>query len=113
MGTNALANEIDGIKERVNVKSRDIARLVGTSPQTVSRWYAGESSPPTDRLRPLLTLNWIATRLSEFFEPEEARLWLYRPHPLLDGASPADYIEQERVDEVLALIDHLESGAYV
>ncbi|MGH3442365.1 MAG: MbcA/ParS/Xre antitoxin family protein, partial [Nitriliruptorales bacterium] len=47
------------------------------------------------------------------FEPEEARLWLYRPHPLLDGASPADCIEQERVDEVLALIDQLESGAYV
>lgn len=97
----------------MNVKSRDIARLVGTSPQTVSRWYAGESSPPTDRLKPLLTLNWIAARLSEFYEPEEARLWLYRPHPLLDGASPADRIEQDRVDDVLALIDQLESGAYV
>lgn len=113
MGTSVLASEIDTIKANMNVTSRDIARLVRTSPQTVSRWYAGESSPPTDRLRPLLTLNWIATQLAELYEPEEARIWLYHPHPLLYGDSPAQRIEMGRVDDALDLIDQVFSGAYV
>jgi len=41
--------------------------------------------------------------LAEFYEPDEARLWLYRPHPLLAGGRPADRIQAHDIDAVLAL----------
>lgn len=109
----ALSREIDEIKERMNVKARDIAELLGTTPQTISRWHAGQVSPSTEHLRTLLTLNYIAKEMTEFLPPEEARIWLYRPHTQLGGRSPADVIEAGRTDDVLELIDQIASGAFV
>lgn len=109
----ALASKIDSIKEHTNIRSRDIAQLLGTTPQTISRWKSGESSPPTERLRKLLTLDWIASQLADYYTASEARIWIYSPHPLLDGDSPADRIEEDQIDDVLALIDQLDSTAIV
>lgn len=109
----ALSREIDEIKERMNVKSRDIAELLGTTPQTLSRWHEGHISPSTDNLRTLLTLNYIAKEMADFLPPDEARLWLYRPHPQLGGKSPADLIEAGRTDHVLGLLNQIATGAFV
>jgi len=61
----------------------------------------------------LLKLDWLSDQLSAFYEPDEARLWLFSRHVELDGQRPADLIAEDRMDEVLAVIDRLHSGAYV
>lgn len=109
----ALAREVDEIKTHMNVTSRDVAELLGTTPQTVSRWHSGNASPSTDRLRTLLTLSYVAKETAEFLPPEEARLWLYRPHPQLGGKSPAEVIQAGRTDHVRDLLDQIASGAFV
>jgi transcriptional regulator with XRE-family HTH domain len=109
----ALAERIETIRERGGINSREVAQLLETTPQTVSRWQTGRSSPHPRSLDRLLKLEWIAQLLSEFYTPEEAKLWLFSPHRQLDGARPADLISEDRMDEVLALIDQLQSGAYV
>ncbi|MGH7281416.1 MAG: antitoxin Xre/MbcA/ParS toxin-binding domain-containing protein [Polyangiaceae bacterium] len=48
-----------------------------------------------------------------FYSPDEAHLWLFSPQRLLGGATPADRIEQDKVDDVLALIKQLQDGAFV
>jgi len=50
--------------------------------------------------------------VTEFYPPNEARLWLFSPHWLLEGQSPADRIDEDRVDDVLALIAQLRDGSY-
>ncbi|HET7475202.1 MAG TPA: MbcA/ParS/Xre antitoxin family protein [Dermatophilaceae bacterium] len=55
----------------------------------------------------------MATQLGEFYEPDDARLWLYSPHKLLSGRRPAELIAAGDIDAVLALIDQLRDGAYV
>lgn len=111
--TNPVAEKIRGIRESLELSNGDVAELIGTSPQTVSRWDTGASSPTTDRLRTLLTLSWVAEELSELYTPVEARVWLYHPHRRLGGHSPADMFEAGKTDEVRQLVDQMVSGAYV
>ncbi len=109
----ALAERLDTIKERGGVRAREVAQLLDTTPQTVSRWQTGKAEPQPASLKRLLALEWLVEQLAAFYAPDEARLWLFAPHPLLGGEIPADRIQHDRVDDVLALIDQLRDGAYV
>lgn len=109
----AVANRLDAIRDRGGIKGREIAQLLDTTPETVSRWNTGKTDPQPDRLQRLLALEWLLDQLSNLYEPDEARLWLFSPHRLLDGDRPADRIQAGRVDDVLALIAQLRDGAFV
>jgi transcriptional regulator with XRE-family HTH domain len=109
----ALAVRLNTIRDRGGMKSREVAQLLDTTPQTVSRWQTGKVEPQPDRLQRLLNLDWLVSELSELYEPDEARLWLFSPHRLLDGKRPADRIQKGQVEDVLALISQLRDGAFV
>lgn len=109
----ALAIRLDTIRDRGGIKSREVAQLLDTTPQTVSRWQTGKVEPQPDRLQRLLNLDWLLSELAELYPPDEARLWLFSPHRLLGGERPADRIQQGRVDDVLALISQMRDGAFV
>ncbi len=111
-GAGALVRKLDAIRDGAGVQGREIAQLLGTTPQTVSRWRTGKAGPQRRSLDRLLTLAWLAEELAEFYPPDEARLWLFSPHRLLEGQRPADRIEEGRVDDVLALIAQLRGGSY-
>jgi transcriptional regulator with XRE-family HTH domain len=109
----ALARKLETMRERGGIRARDVAELLGTSPQTVSRWQQGRTEPHREKLQRLLVLEWVIDQLAEFYSPEEARLWLYAPHRLLLGETPANKIAQGSIDEVIAIINQLKDGAYV
>jgi len=111
--SNALAVRIDSIKGNAGIKSRDIANFLGTTPETVSRWLTGKVDPQPERLKKLLMLEWLMDRLAQFYTPDQARLWLFSPHKLLGGETPAEFLEKDNFDEVLALIDQLGDSAYI
>ena len=111
--TSAVAVRLDAIKNRAGIRSREIAQLLDTTPQTISRWQQGRAEPQPTKLQQLLTLEWLTDQLAEFYEPGEARLWLFSPHRLLGGERPADRIAHGDADAVLALIDQLRDGAYI
>lgn len=109
----AVAERIDSIRSRGGIHSREVAQLLDTTPQTVSRWRTGKASPQPDGLQKLLTLEWLVGELAEFYEPDQARLWLFAPHRLLGGERPADLIQRGQLDDVLALISQISDGAFV
>lgn len=109
----AVAVRLDRIKERGGIKGRDVAQLLDTTPETVSRWKTGKIEPHRNRLQRLLALEFLMEELSEFYQPDEAKLWLFSPHRLLGGDRPADRIQEDKIDDVLALVDQLRDGAYV
>ena len=86
----ALAERLDSIRARGGMHSREVAQLLDTTPQTVSRWRTGKVSPQPQGLQRLLTLEWLIGELAEFYTPDQARLWLFAPHRLLGGDRPAD-----------------------
>ena len=53
------------------------------------------------------------TRLQEFYEGEEVGKWLSEPHPQLNGKSAFDAIKDGETQSVMAIIDRLESCAYL
>jgi transcriptional regulator with XRE-family HTH domain len=109
----AVSRLVGELKAYGGLKGRDIANILGVSPPTVTRWSKGEASPAIDKQTALAQLRWVAERLSDFYEPEEVRLWLQSPHPQLAGARPYDLIIDGRTREVLEVIERLDSGVYL
>ena len=109
----AVAAKLESIKDKTGIRGRQVADLVGTTPQTVSRWQQGRVDPQPSHLSRLLTLEWISSELSEFYEPGDAKVWLFSRNRLLHGATPAELIQEDKIDEVLAVIEQLKTGAYV
>jgi uncharacterized protein (DUF2384 family) len=110
---NAIARKIDSIQSKGALKSMDIALIVGTRPETVSRWNQGKAFPQRDKERILLDLEYVVDQLSDFYEPDEARLWLFSRQKLLEGKQPAELIHDGKTDRVIEIIDQLRDGVFL
>ena len=109
----AVAKKLESIRHSGGISAREVAQLLDTTPQTVSRWQTGRASPQPASLDRLLKLDWLADQLSELYAPDEARLWIFSPHPDLRGRTPADLISENKPDIILEIIDQLQSAAYI
>ncbi|HEY5412210.1 MAG TPA: antitoxin Xre/MbcA/ParS toxin-binding domain-containing protein [Caulobacteraceae bacterium] len=95
------------------MQGKDIANIVDVSTATVSRWSRGNGTPPLRTQTVIAELRYVVDRLSDFYTPDETRLWLHARHPLLNGERAIDLINVGRTEEVLAVIERLDAGAYV
>jgi hypothetical protein len=111
--SNAIARKLQAIERKSAMRSVDVANLLGARPETVSRWNQGKAFPRPDTQKLLLDLEYIVDQLSDFYEPQDARLWLFSRQKLLRGATPAEAIQSGRVSDVIAVIDQLREGVFV
>lgn len=109
----AVSRMVGELRRLSGLKNVDLANIIGVSPPTVHRWSRGQGSPTIEKQQVIAELRWVAERLSDFYEPDEARLWLQTGHPQLGGARPYDLINDGRIADVLEAIDRLESGVYL
>jgi len=110
---NAIARKLLAIEEKGAMRSVDVANLLGTRPETVSRWNKGKAFPRPETERLLLELEYIVDQLSDFYEPKDARLWVFSRQKLLDGVTPAELIQRGETERVIAVVNQLRDGAYV
>jgi transcriptional regulator with XRE-family HTH domain len=108
----AVARILDDLRDRGGLQGKDLANIINVSTATVSRWTNGKAHPDIDRQTILVDLRYVVDRLSDYYTPEETRLWLHARHPQLDGERAIDLINQDRTKEVLAIIERLDAGAY-
>ena len=111
--SSAVSRKLESIRAKGAMKNVDVANLLGLRPETVSRWNQGRAFPHPGAERTLLELEYIIDQLSDFYEPDEARLWLFSRQKLLDGAIPAALIQRGQTDEVLAVINQLRDGVFL
>lgn len=111
--SNAIARKLESIQQKSAMRSVDVANLLGTRPETVSRWNQGRAFPRPDAQKLLLDLEYIADQLSDFYEPADVRLWLFSRQKLLNGEIPAELIQKGRANEVIAVIDQLRDGVFI
>lgn len=109
---NAIASIIEDLRQRGGLKGTDVANIAAVSPATVSRWTSGSASPHPKTQLLISDLRYLVDRLAEFYDPDETRIWLYSKHRLLNGERVIDLIHAGRADEVLAVIESLDQGAY-
>jgi transcriptional regulator with XRE-family HTH domain len=108
----AVARIIDDLRDRGGLKGIDVANIAEVSPATVSRWTSGKALPHPKTQLIISDLRYIVDRLSEFYMPQETRLWLYAKHRLLEGQRAIDLIHQGQADRVLAVIESLDEGTF-
>lgn len=111
--SNAIARRLEAIQTKGAMRSADVANVLSVRPETVSRWNQGKAFPHPSTEKQLLELEFIVDQLSDFYEPKEARLWMFSRQKLLGGEVPADLIQKGRVDEVLTAVNQLRDGVFV
>src|SRR5947209_20621787 len=92
--TTAVARIIEELRSRGGLKVTDIANIASVSPATVSRWIAGKALPDPQTQLVISDLRYVIDRLSEFYTPDETRLWLYSKHRLFNGERAIDLINR-------------------
>jgi transcriptional regulator with XRE-family HTH domain len=111
--SSVIVRKLDSLRKAGAMNITDVANVLGTTPATVSRWNSGKASPKRSKELLLVELEYIVDRLQEFYTPEEARLWLFSRHRLLNDRKPADLIQEGDIDSVLAVIEQLSDLVYV
>ena len=111
--TSAVAKRLDALRKKGAMKNIEVANLLGTRPETVSRWNQGRAYPRATTEKTLLELEYIIDQLADFYEPNEARQWIFAPQRLLAGASPAELIQNGRIDEVMRLVAQIRDAVHL
>ena len=111
--SNVVARQLESIRTKGAMRHVEVAELLGTRPETVSRWNQGRTYPHSGTERMLLELEFIVNQLSDFYEPNEARQWIFSPQKHLRGLSPAELIRKGRIGEVRRLVDQIRDAVYV
>ena len=111
--SNAIARKIESIEQKGGMRSIDVANVLGTRPETVSRWNQGKAFPRGDTERLLLDLDYIVDQLSDFYDPLEARVWLFSRQRLLNGNSPVNLIQQGDTNTVIRILDQLRDSIFL
>lgn len=111
--SNAISRKLDSVQQKGALRSIDVANIIGTRPETVSRWNQGKAFPRPDAEKVLIELEYVVDQLADLYEPREARLWLFSRQKLLKGEIPAELLQKGRATEVITLIDQLRDGVYL
>ncbi|TMJ86325.1 MAG: DUF2384 domain-containing protein [Alphaproteobacteria bacterium] len=109
----AVARKLESLRNKGAIRNIEVANLLGTRPETVSRWNQGRAYPHSNTEKVLLELEFIVDQLSDFYEPNEARQWIFSPQKHLGGVSPAELIRQGRIEDVRRLVNQLREGVYL
>lgn len=108
----AVSRILERLRDEGGLQGKDIANILAVSPATVSRWSSGRASPDLHTQTVIAELRYVVDRLSDFYTPDETRLWLHTPHPMLGGERAIDLINAGRTEEVLSVIENLDAGAF-
>lgn len=108
----AVARRLDSLRAKGAMKNIEVADLLRTRAETVSRWNQGRAYPHANTEKTLLELEYIIDQLADFYEPNEARQWIFAPQKLLGGITPAELIRTGRIDEVMRLVGQLRDAVH-
>jgi putative toxin-antitoxin system antitoxin component (TIGR02293 family) len=107
-----LIARIGDAVEQTDLDYADLARALDTSPRTISRWLADQTSPRGATRERLLEVLAVLEALSGVLRPEAAHDWLYAPNPSLGHEKPIDLLRAGNFRVVLGAIDAMADGVF-
>jgi|GraSoiStandDraft_9_1057307.scaffolds.fasta_scaffold383437_1 transcriptional regulator with XRE-family HTH domain len=113
MSASIYGRTLERLEEKAGLSYEDIARIVGASPRSISRWARGDADPRSRSRDRLLETAAVVTELSGVLTPDAAHVWLFTPNPFLDFDRPIDLVTDGQYRRVLAAIEALADGVFV
>ena len=107
-----VADRLHTIMSHGRLDTADVARLLNTTPRTVSRWLREETEPRWEVRERLLEFFAVMERLQQVVKPAAAHDWLFTPNQLLGHEKPADRLRRGEFRPVLEIIDALGEGVF-
>lgn len=101
---------LDRLLEGDIVDTEDVARVVGSTSRSVSRWHAAGSAPRRLSEERLLELKAVVDLLRSVLRGEPARLWLRSPNPELGWEKPLDLVAGGEYRRVIGAILAMAEG---
>ncbi len=100
--------------DTLKLTQTEIGVALKADERTVRRWAAKEVSPKGHHREKLEKLDDLRHLLSEVFQTQaEANQWLYSRVPALYGRTPISQIRRGQIEEVIAALATIESGAFL
>lgn len=90
---------------------RALAEILGVSSSQVSRWRRGQR-PDRDNADRLAGLALVVEMLLRWLEPEIVEEWLTGANAHLDGATPAYFVQQSQLAEVVGALEAMKAGVF-
>jgi len=112
IGTIALADQLNRLRERVPLPAQDVARATGADLETVQGWLGREAAPMGACANRLTELIAVIDEMAGTFKPDSLPSWLSDAAPALDGQAPADAIAAGGYERVMDLALGLSAGAF-
>jgi transcriptional regulator with XRE-family HTH domain len=99
------------LRKQARLSQEDLARVLGTSWVTVSRWERKSSRPDAERSARLRRLKELIRRIGKAIPEEELVSFLTTPHRLLRGYRPADLLESDySFQDLIDFVEAAKSG---
>jgi len=111
MGVKAvgICDDVKVLREGLGLTQEELARLIGVSARTVSRWENGESEPTALALKGIRRWQQMLDRLEEVFTAEALPRWFHLPNEVLGGRTPFEVAcTVGGEEEILNLLGRLE-----
>lgn len=83
-----VCEDVQKLREALGLTQEQLARLLGVSLRTISRWEAGESQPTPLAQKELRRWQQLLLEMEELFKPEAIARWFTAPNPVLGGKTP-------------------------
>lgn len=106
----AVATMLEELLDGEVVDSNDIARAIGATPRSLSRWATSKSAPRKESEERLLELKAVVDLLRGVVRDEPARLWLRSPNPDLTGRTPLEVVANGEYRRVVAAVLAMAEG---
>lgn len=106
-----LSQTLKTLRARHALSQEDVARLLGASWATVSRWERQTAKPTPDAAARISRLAQLSERIGDAIPPERLVAFLSTPNPLLRGYAPIDMLGSPySFEDLLAFVDGALSG---
>jgi putative toxin-antitoxin system antitoxin component (TIGR02293 family) len=111
MATRVADIHVRELREALGLSQEGLARLLGVSVRTVSRWECNAGEPNSLALRELRRWQRVLERLKEVFKPSAIPHWFNKPNQALGNKTPFEIACTPDGDEkILDLLGRIEWG---
>lgn len=103
--------DLGQLRRKANLSQEELARLLGTSWVTISRWERKRAIPSSDARARLHRFQRLLKRIGDSLPRDELLRFLLTPHPLLRGYKPVDLLQSEySFEDLVNFVESAKSG---